>query len=116
MDSEALGRYDLADVEKYIGIVKVPSTRQQQLLVRREPEPAAGGEAALWNLLAHTHGQRLQSHLQHSSKILQHARAFPARPTRNVELLEEQAEEPAAMDGRKAAGGAANLHAEGWSD
>ena len=33
-----------------------------------------------------------------------------------MELVEELAEEPVAMDGRKATGGAANLHAGGWSD
>ena len=35
---------------------------------------------------------------------------------RNVELVEELAEEPVAMAGRKATGGAANLHAGGQSD
>ena len=47
MDTEVLGRYDLVDEEKYTGRVTVPITRQQQLLVRSGPGPAAGGEAAL---------------------------------------------------------------------
>ena len=60
-------------------------------------------------------GQRRHSHLQHTLKNLQPALAFCARPARNVELVEELAEQPVAMDGRKATGGASNLHAGGWS-
>ena len=63
-----------------------------------------------------THGQEWHSHLQHTSYNLQPALAFCAQPARNGELVEELAEEPVAMDGRKATGGAANLHAGGWSD
>ena len=38
------------------------------------------------------------------------------RPSRDVELVEELAQEFGALDGCKAAGGAANLHAGGWAD
>ena len=42
LETEVLGRYDLVDAEKYTSRVTVPTTRQQQLLVRRGPGPAAG--------------------------------------------------------------------------
>ena len=51
VETQVLSRYDLVHQEKYTGRVTVPTTRQQQLLVRRGPGSAAGGEAALWNLL-----------------------------------------------------------------
>ena len=55
-------------------------------------------------------------YLQHTSQDLQPAMALLARPTRGVELVEELAQKFGAMDGREAAGCAANLHAGGWSD
>ena len=43
VETDVFGRHDLADEEKYAGRVAVPTTRQQQLSVRRAPGPAAGG-------------------------------------------------------------------------
>ena len=63
-----------------------------------------------------THSPGWQRHLQHTSQDLQPAMAFLTRPARDVELVEELAQEFGALDGCKAAGGAANLHAGGWAD
>ena len=60
-----------------------------------------------------THGHEWHSHLQHASIFLQPALAICARPARDVELVEELTEEPVAIHGRKATGGAANMHAGG---
>ena len=51
VEADVLGQYDLGDEEQYTGRVTVYITRQQRLLVKRGPGPAAGGEAALCNLL-----------------------------------------------------------------
>ena len=61
------------------------------------------------------HGQGLQHHLQHTSQDLQPAVAFLSRPARAAELVDELAQGVGTKDGCKAAGGAANLHASGWS-
>ena len=107
---------------KYTGRVAVPITRQQQLLARRGPGAASGGEAALWNALVQrigalssmlaksTHGQGLQRHLQHTSQDLLLVMAFLA-PPRDVELVEELAQKFGAVDGCKAADCTG-----GWSD
>ena len=127
VETEVLGRCDRVDEEKYTDRVTAPTTRQKQLLVRREPGPVAGAEVALWNLLAQrigdlrsvcddTHGQGVaQSSATHVEKW-QLAMAFLARLARNVGLVAELAEKPVAVDGREAAGGAADMHAGSWSD
>ena len=104
-ETEVLGRYDLVDEEKYTGRVTAPTTRQHQVLVRRGPGPAAGGEAALWNLCA-AWGREVNCNIRRKNCCSRWH--FSHNPP--------AAEKPVAMDGREAAGDAANLHAGGWSD
>ena len=115
VETEVLGWYDLVDEEKHTGRVTVPITRQQQLLVRRGPGPATCGEAAV---SARLRGHPRPGVAQSSATYVENSAAFVGilRTTRPVDLVEELAEEPVAMDRRKATGGAANLHAGGWSD